>query len=154
MKKKLMFGISSIFFLILSSCKSDEPYGQWDDNTKLSEKEVTVSSESNSLVITTEGISWWINEIGLDDDWSYDISRIDTSQENFLIEESKFTIERKNFNEIHISLTENQSNVERTLLIRLQAGNYFDVIKVIQVGNWKEKRHTTMATVAHAPHLT
>ena len=76
-----------------------------------------------------------MNEIGLDDDWSYDISGIDTTQVDFLIEENAFTIERKNANEIHISLIENQSDVERTLTIGLQAGNYFDGIKIIQARN-------------------
>jgi hypothetical protein len=76
-----------------------------------------------------------MNEIGLDDDWSYDISGIDTTQVDFLIEENAFTIERKNANEIHISLIENQSDVERTLTLGLQAGNYFDGIKIIQARN-------------------
>lgn len=73
----------------------------------------------------------------MDDDWSYDISGIDTNQDDFSIVENDFTIERKNANEIHISLTENQSNVERNLTISLEAENYFDGIKIIQVGNGK-----------------
>ena len=134
-KERLIFGIISILFLNAASCGADEPNGKWDDSINLSEKEVTISAESNSLVITTVGTWWWINGIGLDDDWSYDISGIDTTQDDFLIEENEFTIERKNVNEIHISLTENQSDVERTLTIGLQAGNYFDRIEVIQSGN-------------------
>lgn len=122
-------------FLSVASCGADKPVGKWEDNISLSEKEVTIGAESNSLVITTRGTWWWINGIGLDDDWSYDIDGIDTTQDNFLIEENEFTIERKNANEIHISLTENQSDVERTLTIGLQAGNYFDRIEVIQSGN-------------------
>ncbi len=135
MKEKLIFGILSILLLSLTSCHSDDPDGKWDDNIHLSEKEVTINAESNSFLITTEGTWWWINGIGLDDDWNYNISGIDTTQDDFLIEENVFTIERKNANEIHISLTENQSNVERVLIISLQAGNYFDQIKIIQVGN-------------------
>jgi hypothetical protein len=135
MKEKLIFGIISILFLSLSSCKSDEPDGKWDDNIKLSEKEINFTAESNSVVITTEGTWWWINGIGLDDDWSYDISGIDTTQENFLIEKTEFTIERRNANKIYISMTENQSDSERTLTISLQAGDYFDGIKIIQSEN-------------------
>jgi hypothetical protein len=134
MKEKLIFGIISILMLILASCNSNEPDGKWDDNIKLSEKEVTISAASKALIITTKGTWWWINGIALDDDWSYDISDIDTSKEDFLIEENEFTIERKNATEIHISLTENKTNVERILTIGLQAGNYFDGIKIIQVG--------------------
>lgn len=119
----------------LLSCESGEPVGKWDDNIKLSTKDVNFSAESNSVIITTEGTWWWINGIGLDDGWNYDISGIDTTQDNFLIEESEFTVERNNANEIHVSMTENQSANERTLTIGLQAGNYFDGIKIIQSGN-------------------
>ena len=138
MKEKLVVGIISILFLSLLSCKSnepDEPIGKWDDNIKLSTKEVNFIAESDSVIITTEGTSWWIYGIGLNDDWSYDISGIDTTQDNFLIEESEFTIERRNTNEIRISMTENQSDTERTLTIGLQAGNYFDRIRITQSGN-------------------
>lgn len=134
MKRKLIFGIISILFLSLLSCESDRPDGDWDDNIKLSTKEVGFSAESDSVIITTEGTWWWINGISLNDD-SYDISGINTAQDNFLIEESEFTIERKNTKEIHISMTENQSATERTLTIGLQAGNYFDGIKIVQSGN-------------------
>jgi hypothetical protein len=134
MKEKLIFGIISIFILSLASCNSNEPDGKWDDNIKLSEKEVTISAESKALIITTKGTWWWINGIALDDDWGYDISGIDTTKDDFFIEENEFTIERKNATEIHISLTANQTNVDRILTVGLQAGNYFDGIKIIQTG--------------------
>jgi len=134
MKEKLIFGIISILFLSLLSCESDKSDGKWDDNIKLSEKEINFAAESNSVIITTEGTWWWINGIDLNDDRSYDISGIDTTQENFLIEESEFTIERINAKEIHISMSENQSDTKRTLTIGLQAGDYFDGIKIIQSG--------------------
>ena len=128
----------TIFIFIactLQSCNDEEKLiGLWDDIIKLSEKEVTISAESNSLVITTEGTEWWINEIGLDDDWSYDIDGIDTKQD-FLIEENDFIIERRNTNEIHISMTENQSDLDRILSITLQAGNYSDRVRIIQSRN-------------------
>ena len=134
MKEKLIFGIISIFILSLASCNSNEPDGKWDDNIKLSEKEVTISAESKALIITTKGTWWWINGIALDDDWGYDISGIDTTKDDFFIEENEFTIERKNATEIHISLTANQTNVDRILTVGLQSGNYFDGIKIIQTG--------------------
>ena len=133
---------TTIFIFIacmLQSCNDEEKLiGLWDDIIKLSEKEVAISAESNSLVITTEGTGWWINEIGLDDDWSYDIDGIDTTQD-FLIEENDFIIERINTNEIHISMTENHSDLNRILSITLQAGNYSDRVRIIQSRN----RNTT-----------
>ena len=130
MQKIIAIGLSSILLLSLFSC--EEPDGKWDDNIKLSEKEVSLSAEPNTVVITTGGTGWWIDGIGLDDNWNYDFSDIDTTKDNFMIEEDEFIIERKNTNEIHISMTENQSSFERVLTIGLQAGNYFDSIKIIQ----------------------
>lgn len=135
MNKKIVFGIITILFLSFLSCESDTIEGKWDDNIKLSQKEINFTAESNSIVITTEGTWWWINGIGLDDDWSFDTTSIDTSEDNFLIEENEFTIERRNADEIHINMTQNQLDVKRILIINLQAGNYFDGIKIIQSGN-------------------
>jgi hypothetical protein len=134
MKEKLILGVISILILILTSCNFNEPDGKWDDNIKLSEKEVTISAEPNALTIITKGTWWWINAISLNDDWNYDISEIDTSKNDFFIDEVDFIIERKNSTEIHISLTENKTKVNRILTIALQAGNYFDGIKIIQTG--------------------
>lgn len=135
MKKYLTIGVFSILFLNLLSCDSEEIDGRWDDNIKLSEKNVSFTAELNSTVITTEGAWWWISGIRINDDWSYDLSDTDTSKENFVIEETEFRIERKNATEIHISMQKNQSNSERVLTIGLQAGNYFDGIKVTQSAN-------------------
>jgi hypothetical protein len=74
-----MLGILSIILLSIISCNSDESEGKWDDNIKLSEKEIAINAELNSFLITTEGTSWWINEIGLNNDWNFDLSGIDTT---------------------------------------------------------------------------
>ena len=134
MKEKLILGITSIFFLSFFSCDTDESVGRWDDNIKLSQKEIRFTAESNAVTVTTEGTDWRINEIGFNDDWNNDLN-IDTTQENFLIEESEFTIERKNAREIYITMTENILDTERTLIIALQSGNYFDGIRIIQSKN-------------------
>ncbi|WP_282122487.1 hypothetical protein [Algibacter mikhailovii] len=135
MRKKLMYVVISILFLGLLSCDKNTNEGAWEDNIKLSHKEINFTAESNTVLITTEGNWWWINGIALNDDWSYDISEIDTTQDKFLIEDTAFTIERRNTNEIHIAMTENQTSSARTLTIGVQAGNYFDSIKIIQSGN-------------------
>ena len=135
MREKLIFGIIPILFLSLLSCKSDEPDEKWDDNIKLSQKEVNFTAEANSTVVTTQGTWWWIHGMGLNDDWSYDLSTVDTTKENFVIEETEFRIERKNATEIHISMTLNETGSDRTLTIGLQAGNYGDGIKVFQTAD-------------------
>lgn len=134
MNQKLLAGIIFILCLSVLSCNSEEPDGKWDDNIKLSEKEVTIGAESNTIVISTGGTSWWVSDLGFNGDWSYNVLGIDTTQDNFLIQENEFTIERINGNEIHIYIAENESSIERILIIGLQSGNYFDGIKIIQTG--------------------
>jgi len=133
MNGKLLVGIILMLF-IACSANDDPVYGKWGDIIKLSEKELSVNAESNSIVITTKGTWWWLNGIELDDNQNYDFSRTDTTQDNFLIEETEFNIERRNANEIHIFLTENESDSDRILTVFLQAGDYFDRITVTQSG--------------------
>ncbi|WP_424003584.1 hypothetical protein [Maribacter sp. IgM3_T14_3] len=123
----------TLFLLVVLSC-SDSKDGDWDDNIKLSQKEVQFSSTNNNVEISTEGTGWWIDEVTMNGE-PFDLDGIDTTKENFIIEQAEFSIERKNSTEIYISMQQNQSTTERVLLIGLQAGNYFDGIKVTQSGN-------------------
>jgi hypothetical protein len=135
LKKLKRIGLLIIIISAFSCSKSEIPLGLWDDNIKLSEKEAQFSSGKNSIVINTEGEWWWIHEISLNGNSSFAISGIDTTANNFIIEETEFTIERKNANEINIEMEKNETNSERILIIGLQAGNYFDGIKIVQAGN-------------------
>ena len=130
MKKIITF---TVLFLIVLSC-SDSKDGDWDDNIKLSQKEVQLSSGQNNVEISTEGTGWWIGEVSMDGEL-FDLNGIDTTKENFTIEETEFSIERKNSTEIYISMQQNRTESARVLIIGLQAGNYFDGIKITQSGN-------------------
>ncbi|MDV7139882.1 hypothetical protein R3X28_13390 [Maribacter sp. TH_r10] len=127
------------FLLVLTSTiscsESDQPIGKWDDNIKLSQKKVQLSVDNDSIVITTEGSWWWIDGIYLNDTSSFDRNEIDTTAENFVIDETVYRIERKNATEIYIEMTKNETGIERKLMIALQAGNYFDSITVSQSSN-------------------
>lgn len=87
-----------------SSCDKSTIDGEWDENIHLSEKNITISAEATTVLIITEGSSWWVAELLLYDDADYDISDVDTTQEDFLIETEDFIIERKNAKEIHVSM--------------------------------------------------
>ena len=130
MKKIITF---TVLFLIVLSCE-DSKDGDWDDNIKLSQKEVQFSSAQNNVEITTEGTGWWIGEISMDGEL-FDLNGIDTTKENFTIAENEFSIERKNSTEIYISMQQNPNESVRVLIIGLQSGNYFDGIKITQSGN-------------------
>jgi len=123
----------TVFFLIVLSC-ADSKDGDWDDNIKLSQKEVQFSSDQNNIAISTEGTGWWISEVSMDGE-VYDLNGIDTTKENFTIEETDFSIERKNSTEVYISMQQNPAESSRVLIFGLQAGNYFDGIKITQSGN-------------------
>ncbi|MGO4918307.1 hypothetical protein [Maribacter spongiicola] len=131
---KRFIHVTFLLFMILStiSCDKSTIDGEWDDNIHLSEKNITISAEATTVLITTEGSSWWIAGILFYDDSDYDISDTDTTQEDFVIATEDFSIERKNAKEIHVSMTQNNTGSERTLTVSLKAGNYFDGFKVHQ----------------------
>ncbi|GBF22559.1 hypothetical protein C21_04754 [Arenibacter sp. NBRC 103722] len=123
----------TVFFLLVLSC-SDSKDGDWEDNIKLSQKEVQFSSAQNNIEISTEGTGWWIGEVSMDGEL-FDLNGIDTTKENFTIEEIEFSIERKNSTEIFISMQQNPTESARVLIIGLQSGDYFDGVKITQSGN-------------------
>ncbi|WP_324023684.1 hypothetical protein QSV08_12570 [Maribacter sp. BPC-D8] len=127
-----LLAVIPFFLFIFVSCETSDVDGKWDDNIKLSENNITISAEANTVLITTKGSSWWVAGIILNDDSDYDISDIDTTQLDFVISTEDFIIERKNAKEIHVSITPNNTGLERTLTVSLQAGNYFDGFNVHQ----------------------
>ncbi len=131
--KKITF-LLVILNLILISCSEKEDkqiIGKWEDNIKLSEKQVKFSNQKDSVKITTEGKNWWFNSIEFNNK-QINFNRDDYGLKNFIIENSDFRIERKNSQEIYILINKNKTNKKRILLITLQAGDYFDRIEVTQ----------------------
>lgn len=129
MKKLLL--LISLFSIISCSKDKDSPIGIWDDNIKLSQKEVEFDANENTITITTEGEWWWITMVRFNDS-IINLGDLDTSSDDFIIEKSDFKIERRNITEINISLSENPCDTARVLGIELEAGDYFDHIKVTQ----------------------
>jgi hypothetical protein len=111
--------------------------GNGVDNIKLSEKEDYFSPDGDSVVITTGGKSWWIYRLSLGGNSNYDLRGKDTSSENFILEETEFSIERieKDTTEIHIKMTKNQTASNRILDIGLESANYYDRIRIIQLAD-------------------
>lgn len=128
-------GFLLILFTTVSCSKSDKPIGQWDDIIKLSQKEVRFSSEKDSITISTEGKWWWIDEIALNGNPNFDLSGIDVASDNYSINETEFKIERRSATEIYIEMTKNQTGSPRVLVVGLEAGDYFDGIKITQSAN-------------------
>ncbi|WP_170154658.1 BACON domain-containing protein [Mangrovibacterium diazotrophicum] len=110
--------------------------GLWDDIIKLSTKEVSLAATGGSATITTEGESWWVYGASLDDDiYYYDAVELDLSSAPYTLDEDQFSIERSDLTTIVVSMDANTTGAERTLIVYLEAGDYFDSIKVTQAAN-------------------
>ena len=129
--KYLVLLISLLFISTACSVNNDSPVGFSEDIIKLSQKEASFSSSGDSIVITTEGETWWVENISLDGT-SFDLQEVNTLNGNFEINAEDFVIERKNATEIHISMTPNSTQTDRVLRISLEDGNYFDGITITQ----------------------
>ncbi|MFA5297888.1 MAG: hypothetical protein WC389_06730 [Lutibacter sp.] len=133
--KLKVIGLLLILISSFSCSNSDDPEGKWDDNIKLSQKEAKFSVEGDLIVITTKGEWWWLESISLNEISDFDLTGIDITAKDFVIDETEFRIERKNTTEIHIEMTKNMTGSERVLIIGLEAGDYFDRIKITQSAN-------------------
>lgn len=117
---------------LLFSCTKDAVIGEGSDDIKLSQKEVSFTYASESVLITTEGDGWWFTEISLDGNFVSDLSTPDLMSKNIEISTAEFIIMRKNGKEIHISMPANATGSEHLLFIGVQSGNYVDSIHITQ----------------------
>ena len=128
-KQTQLVTLIAILLIIISCSKSD---GNWDDNIQLSTKNVKFNSNSNSITITTKGDWWWVYGVSVNN-INFDIPEtINTESENYIFEEDCFIIEKKDKNTLYIEVDENNSNAERKIVVYLEAGDYFDSVKVLQ----------------------
>ena len=132
MKRLIIIFLS---FVLISSCSDKEdPIGKWDDNIKLSTKIVEFGFSADSVLITTGGDWWWIDQISLDDiSYSYyNNEDINLESDSYTILEDSFVVERRDKNSLFIELNENVTENERVMTIVLEAGNYFDYVYINQ----------------------
>jgi hypothetical protein len=129
--KNTWFLFLGIFFLMSCSNNTEGPIGKWDDNIVLSQKSATLSSNTNSVTITTKYSGWWLNGISLDNK-IIDLTGINNLSENFIVTNADFQVERKNGKTIIITMNQNTTASERILYVALEGGDYFDGIKVVQ----------------------
>lgn len=119
--------------LIISSCtEKEEPIGKWDDNIKLSTKKVEFDSSSKSVTITTEGDWWWVIGVSVNDEEFGVPEDINLESESYVIEQDCFRVEKIDNNTLYVEIDENISNTERTIIVELEAGNYFDRVIITQ----------------------
>ncbi len=157
---KSIFGIL-IFAAILpliTSCESNEVDGKWEDVIKLSTNKASFGSTADSVVITSKGTWWWFTEIrtnsniyypireegGNDDPSSwYVMDRSDTltykipgilKDNEYTIKDDFFDIKKIGSNRLIIKLNANETSADRSVMIDLEAGDYFETVTIKQSG--------------------
>lgn len=131
-----MILFASIF--ILTSCSDKEdPIGKWDDNIKLSTKNVDFAAKTDSVTIKTEGDWWWIDAITFEDSTYsyYGREDINLESDSYFIIEEQFLVERRDKNTLFVKINENNTGEERIMNITFEAGNYFDYVNIKQAAN-------------------
>ncbi|MGB6152643.1 MAG: hypothetical protein WBG48_11680 [Pricia sp.] len=125
--------------LIVYSCSTDDGNKDYilgcsnDNIIELSKKDVEFNSEKDSVVITTGSDIWWLSEVQLEGSPQKDLAKVNVTAPNFIVEDSVFTVERRNSNEVHIAMSENKTDENRKLIVLLQQANCFDRIVINQV---------------------
>ena len=124
---------------VVAACNlvKDDPIGKWDDIIQLSTKNVELSSSVDSAVVTTQGSWWWIASISYNDSTYqyYNRSDINMEADKYKIIEKDFTLERRDKNTLYIQMEKNESGNSRDMSIVLEAGNYFDYLRINQQAN-------------------
>ena len=118
--------------LILHGTQAEAPIGKSPDLIGLSETELELSGDWETVRISTKGQGWWINNIRLDGEVRYTPT---LGENEKLVATGEFyarcdwlEVKCENY-DIIISVGPNDVVNERTFRIELQAGNYFDAIE-------------------------
>ena len=131
MKRILRFTLLIISCITIYSC-SEEKIGDWDDNIKLSTKAVEFSALSDSVKITTGGSRWRVSDISVNSAWFYGFKNVNLEADSYIIQQDCFVVERRDKNTLYIKVDANPLSVQRIITVGLQAGDYFDRVKITQ----------------------
>ena len=132
MKNILHFITMIVFVISIYSCSDNKKDGDWDDNIKLSTRTVDFNASSDSVTIKTGGNWWWITDISVDTTYYYGFTGVDLQSDNYTIKQNCFVVERRGKNTLFIKVDANTLNVSRSITVGLEAGDYFDRVKIAQ----------------------
>ena len=133
MNKTLLIGlfilVAGSFFSCSDTKRKD---GDWDDNIHLSKKTVEFGASADSVIITTEGNWWWVNSVSVNGTYFHLPPEINVESENYIFKRDCFVVERRDKNTLFIQLDANPLTVDRVVSVELEAGDYFDRVKITQ----------------------
>jgi len=126
MKKVLILVIAGILF---NAC------GKWSDNIHLSVKNATFRAEADSIIITTKGTSWWIDNVRIDNtSYSYyNNDSINLLGDSYILKDDCFIVEKRDRTTIFVKLDANTTGNEKYMTITFEAGDYFDYVHIKQL---------------------
>ena len=118
--------------LVLQGTQAEAPIGKWPDIIGLSETELDLSGEGQTVKITTEDGGWWINNIKVDGETLYmqtlpEMDKLADTGE-FYAKCDWVEVKCENY-VIYITVEPNTTSKERVFKIQLEAGDYFDSIE-------------------------
>lgn len=137
MKTRYFLGLLLAAFVVsASSClEGERSIGKLNDSIKLSTRKADFSASNDSIIITTKGTWWWVNDISVNGNYLV-FNPVETEKENFAINGDWFSIERCDNQKLIVRVSENRSSKDRNIKITLEAGDYFDYIDVNQLGRY------------------
>ncbi len=134
--KKIVLSLCfvSLISLFFSCSDKEDPDGKWDDNIKLSTKSAEFSADADSITITTKGTGWWINYITVNSKtYYYDNEDADLAGlYNYSFQGDGVVVERRDTTRLFIKADANSSSTEKVITVSLEAGDYFDDVKITQ----------------------
>lgn len=135
MRTHCFFGLLLLAIIAtISSCmQGTERIGELNDSIKLSTRRADFSATNDSIIITTKGALWLVNDILVNGNYLI-FNPVETEKENFAINAGWFSIEKYNNTQLKVRVSENTSAEERNIKIVLESGGYFDHIDVNQLG--------------------
>ena len=129
--KYFLLGVSFLLMLFVS-CTKQAKEGDWDDIIKLSKKSVDFNADGDSVTIKTGGDWWWVTQISINETHFYHFPEVGPESENSQIICEDLLVERRDKNTLFIKSAENHHNMKRTIIVELEAGDYFDSVTITQ----------------------
>lgn len=119
-----------IAFMLFSCTQKKD--GDWDDNIQLSARTAEFKAIGDSIIITTKGNWWWVQQISLDGISRSDFEGTDILSDHYKIAGDGYVVERRNTHTLFVRLEANPKKTTRLFKISLEAGDYFDCITITQ----------------------
>lgn len=106
--------------------------GKWDDNIHLSIKSAGFNAAGDSIIIKTEGTTWWLTGISVDATNYYDFREMDLLADKYSFQRDDIFVERRDKNTLFVRADANPLELIRTITIWFEAGDYFDRVTITQ----------------------